>query len=138
VLNGEHGGSDHAKVRELIQGIDSAPNNAPRLWRKEKVSDVAARLGTSSHLLFDHLKTRVGKELTQDIVSTSASSSDWHGDFIWEIEPGAQAIHAYPISWHPSEREWITAGRFQVLEVDRVSAAGGVRVLVKQTGVFYD
>jgi hypothetical protein len=39
---------------------------------------------------------------------------------------------------HPSEREWITAGRFQVLKVDPNSAAGGVRVLVKQTGVFYD
>jgi hypothetical protein len=138
VLNGEHVGSDHAKARELIHGIDSAPNNAPRLWRKEQASDVAARLGTSSQQLFDHLKTRVGEELTQDIVSASASSSVWHGDFIWEIEPGAQAIHAYPISWHPGEREWITAGRFQVLKVDRVSAAGGVRVLVKQTGVFYD
>jgi len=138
VLNGEHGGSDHAKARELIQGIDSAPNNAPRLWRKEKASDVAARLGTSSHQLFDHLETRVGDELTQDIVSASSSSSVWRGDFIWEIEPGAQAIHAYPISHHPSEKEWITAGRFQVLKVDQVSAAGGVRVLVRQTGVFYD
>jgi len=138
VLNGEHGGSDHAKARELIQGIDSAPNNAPRLWRKEKAADVAARLGTSSHQLFDHLKTRVGAELTQDIVSTSASDSVWSGDFIWEIEPGAQAIHAYPISHHPSEREWITAGRFQVLEVDRIGASGGVRVRVRQTGVFYD
>jgi hypothetical protein len=138
VLNGEHGGSDHAKARELIHGIDSAPNNAPRLWRKEKASDVAARLGTSSQQLFDDLKTRVGQEVTQDIVSTSANSDVWHGDFIWEIEPGAQAIHAYPISWHPSEREWTTAGRFQVLKVDRASAAAGVRVLVKQTGVFYD
>jgi hypothetical protein len=138
VLNGEHGGTDHAKARELIEGIDSAPNNAPRLWRKEKASDVAARLGTSPHQLFDHLRTKVGQELTQDIVSTSASSSIWHGDFVWEIEPGAQAIHAYPISLHPSEREWITAGRFQVLKVDPQSSAGGVRVLVKQTGVFYD
>ena len=58
--------------------------------------------------------------------------------YIWEIEPGAQAIHAYPISWHPSEREWITAGRFQVLEVDPLCAAGGVRVSVRQTGVFYE
>ena len=138
VLNGEHGGTDHAKARELIEAIDSAPNNAPRLWRKEKASDVAARLGTSPHQLFDHLKAKVGQELTQDIVSTSASSSIWHGDFVWEIEPGAQAIHAYPISLHPSEREWITAGRFQVLKVDPQSSAGGVRVLVKQTGVFYD
>jgi hypothetical protein len=118
VLNGEHGGADHAKARELIEGIDSAPNNAPRLWRKENSSDVAARLGTSPHQLFDHLRTKVGQELTQDIVSTSASSGIWHGDFVWEIEPGAQAIHAYPISLHPSEREWITAGRFQVLKVD--------------------
>ena len=110
VLNGEHGGTDHAKARELIQGIDSAPNNAPRLWRKEKASEVAARLGTSPHQLFDHLKAKVGLELTQDIVSTSASASVWHGDFVWEVEPGAQAIHAYPISLHPSEREWITAG----------------------------
>jgi hypothetical protein len=138
VLNGEHGGTDHAKARELIQGIDSAPNNAPRLWRKEKASEVAARLGTSPHQLFDHLKAKVGQELTQDIVSTSASASVWHGDFVWEVEPGAQAIHAYPISLHPSEREWITAGRFQVLEVDPLSSSGGVRVLVKQTGVFYD
>jgi hypothetical protein len=68
VLNGEHGGTDHAKARELIEGIDSAPNNAPRLWRKEKASDVAARLGTSPHQLFDHLKAKVGQELTQDIV----------------------------------------------------------------------
>src|SRR5207245_3614829 len=30
VLNGEHGGADHAKARELIEGIDSAPNSAPR------------------------------------------------------------------------------------------------------------
>jgi hypothetical protein len=90
VLNGEHGGSDQAKARELIHGIDSAPNNAPRLWRKEKASDVAARLGTSSQQLFDQ----------------SGSGS-----------PPA---------------------RFQVLKVDRISAVGGVRVLVKQTGVFYD
>jgi hypothetical protein len=122
----------------LIEAIDSAPNNAPRLWRKEKASDVAARLGTSSQQLFDHLKIKVGQELTQDIVSTSASPSVWHGDFIWEIEPGAQAIHAYPISLHPGEREWITAGRFRVLKVDELSRTGGVRVLVKQTGVFYD
>jgi hypothetical protein len=138
VLNGEHGGTDHAKARELIEGIDSAPNNAPRLWRKDKASDVAARLGTSPHQLFDHLKAKVGQELTQDIVSTTSSSGVWHGDFVWEIEPGAQAIHAYPISWHPSEQEWITAGRFQVLKVDPLSASGGVRVLVRQTGVFYD
>jgi hypothetical protein len=138
VLNGQHGGADHAKARELIEGIDSAPNNAPRLWRKEKASDVAARLGTSSHQLFDHLKGKVGQELTQDIVSTAAGSGIWAGDFVWEIEPGAQAIHAYPISWHPSEKEWITAGRFQVLKVDPITAAGGVRVLVRQTGVFYD
>jgi hypothetical protein len=138
VLNGQHGGADHAKARELIEGIDSAPNNAPRLWRKEKASDVAARLGTSSRQLFDHLRGKVGQELTQDIVSTAAGSGIWAGDFVWEIEPGAQAIHAYPISWHPSEKEWITAGRFQVLKVDPISAAGGVRVLVRQTGVFYD
>jgi len=136
VLQGEHGGSDHAKAQELIYAIDSAPNNAPRLWRKEKAADVAARLGTSSVQLYEHLKTRVGDELSQDIVSTSASASVWNGDFIWEIEPGAQAIHAYPISWHPTEKEWITVGRFQVLEVDRLGAAGGVRV--RQTSVFYD
>jgi hypothetical protein len=27
--------------------------------------------------------------------------------------------------------------RFQVLKLDRASAVGGVKVLVKQTGVFY-
>jgi hypothetical protein len=138
VLKGEHGGSDHAKARELVHGIDSAPNNAPRLWRKEKASDVAGRLATST---LPALRTSQG----QGRPGANAGHRLHLGQpqhLARRLHLGDRtrcpAIHAYPISWHPTEREWITAGRFRVLKVDQVSPAGGVRVLVKQTGVFYD
>jgi hypothetical protein len=135
VLSGGHGGHDHGKANELIQAIRSAPSSAPRLWRKESASSVAERLGVPAQQLVEALKPRIGHELTQDVVSASDKSSVWSGNFIWEIEPGAQAVHAYPISYHPSEHEWITAGRFRVLEVSQPST-GTVKVRVEQTGVF--
>jgi hypothetical protein len=85
--------------------------------------------------LLSHLQARVGTEVTQDLVSTSSRSNIWSGDFLWEVEPGAQAIHAYPISHHPSESEWITAGSFRVLSAEPYGS-GGVKVRVEQTGVF--
>jgi hypothetical protein len=135
ILAGGHGGEHHAKANELIQAIQAAPNNAPRLWRKESKTGVAQRLGVAPEALLHQLQPRVGQVLKQDIVSTSDKPNVWSGGFVWEIEPGAQAVHAYPVSHHPSEHEWITAGSFRVLEVAQLSD-GGVKVRVEQTGVF--
>ena len=134
LLSGDHGGKYHRQASELVQAIRAAPNNAPRLWRKENAADVASRLGTSSDDLFAHLQARAGKEVTQDLVATSAKPDLWNGDFVWEIEPKSKAVHASPVSHHPSESEWITAGRFRLLEVTR--DAGRIKVRVEQTGVF--
>ena len=41
----------------------------------------------------------------------------------------------FPVSYHPSEREWITAGQFRMLAVEG-TAQGGVKLRVEQTGVF--
>ena len=135
VLQGEaHSGGEH-EAAELIEAIRAASPEAPRLWRKERASDVAQRMGVSRQALLSHLQKRIGDELTQDLVSTSSRSDVWSGDFLWEIEPGAQAIHAYPLSWYPSESEWITAGEFRVLAFEP-HGTGGVKVRVQQTGVF--
>jgi hypothetical protein len=135
VLKGEATGKAELEAQELIEAIRAADTEAPRLWRKESARNVAERMGVSRDALLGHLQARVGEEVTQDIVSTSSRSDVWSGDFVWEVEPGAQAIHAYPISHYPSESEWITAGEFRLLAVEP-SASGGVKVRVQQTGVF--
>jgi hypothetical protein len=135
VLEGQVEGTDERQALELIEAVRAADNDAPRLWRRERSFDVAQRLGVRPDQLLTHLRGRVGDELTQDLVSTSSSSHVWSGDFVWEVEPGAQAIHAYPVSYYPSEKEWITAGQFRVLAVE-ATGHGGVKVRVEQTGVF--
>jgi hypothetical protein len=127
--------SSEREARELIEAIRAANAEAPRLWRKESAADLAQRMGVSRDSLLSHLQAKVGHEVTQDIVSTSSRSDVWSGDFLWEIEPGAQAIHAYPVSLHPSESEWITAGSFRILAAEP-HVGGGVKVRVQQTGVF--
>ena len=135
VLKGEAKTGSEREARELIEAVRAADNEAPRLWRKESAGGVAKRMGVSREALLGHLQSRIGQELTQDLVSTSSRPDIWSGDFVWEVEPGAQAIHAYPLSYHPSESEWITAGEFRLLAVEP-SGAGGVKVRVQQTGVF--
>jgi hypothetical protein len=135
VLTGEAKTGAEREARELIEAIRAADNGAPRLWRKESARSVAERMGVGRDALLSHLQTKVGQEVTQDIVSTSSRPDIWSGDFVWEVEPGAQAIHAYPISHYPSESEWITAGSFRVLAAEPYGS-GGVKVRVQQTGVF--
>ncbi len=135
VLKGEANGRAEREASELIEAVRAADNEAPRLWRKESSTGVAERMGVSRGALLSHLQTRVGQELTQDLVSASSRPDVWSGDFLWEVEPGAQAIHAYPLSHHPSESEWITAGEFRLLAVEPYGG-GGVKVRVEQTGVF--
>ncbi len=135
VLKGEANGRAEREASELIEAVRAADNEAPRLWRKESATSVAERMGVSRDSLLSHLQTRVGQDVTQDLVSTSSRPDVWSGDFIWEVEPGAQAIHAYPLSHHPSESEWITAGEFRLLAAEPYGG-GGVKVRVEQTGVF--
>jgi hypothetical protein len=134
VLTGQPTTGAEREARELIEAVRAADNEAPRLWRREKAASVADRMGVSRDKLASHLKARIGDEVTQDLVSTSSRPDVWSGDFIWEVEPGAQAIHAYPVSHHPSESEWITAGSFRLLAVEGTSS--GIKVRVEQTGVF--
>lgn len=137
VLEGKPTSSAEREAKELIEAIRAADNEAPRLWRRESAASVAERMGVSRDSLLTHLQSRIGDEVTQDLVSTSSRQDVWSGDFLWEVEPGAQAIHAYPISYHPSESEWITAGSFRLLAV-QPGAHGGVKVRVEQTGIFKD
>ncbi len=135
VLKGEPASGAEREARELIEAVRAADNEAPRLWRKESATSVAERMGVSRGGLLGHLQARIGEEVPQDLVSASSRPDVWSGDFVWEVEPGAQAIHAYPVSHHPSESEWITAGEFRLLAVERYGS-GGVKVRVEQTGVF--
>ncbi len=135
VLKGGANGRAEREASELIEAVRAAENEAPRLWRKESAASVAERMGVSRGSLLSHLQARVGHEVTQDLVSASSRPDVWSGDFIWEVEPGAQAIHAYPLSHHPAESEWITAGEFRLLVVEPYGS-GGVKVRVEQTGVF--
>lgn len=135
VLLGEPQTGAEREARELVEAVRAAERDAPRLWRKESAAEVAKRMGLSPGSLLGHLQARIGEEVTQDLVSTSSRSDIWHGDFVWEVEPGAQAVHAYPVSHHPSESEWITAGSFRLLAVEP-HGSSGVKVRVEQTGVF--
>jgi hypothetical protein len=135
LLKGEPATGAEREARELIEAVRAADNEAPRLWRKESATSVAERMGVSRDSLLGHLQARIGEQVTQDLVSASSRPDVWSGDFVWEVEPGAQAIHAYPVSHHPSESEWITAGQFRLLVVEPL-ARGGVKVRVEQTGVF--
>lgn len=136
VLKGAAGGHYGAEAKALIEAIQDAPANAPLLTRRESWADVARRAGSTRDGLEAFFKSKIADAkytFNFDLVSTQYTDH-WSGDLKWVIEKGSKAIYAKPSSSHSSENEWIAAGRYKILKVQR--EGGDLVVYVRQASVF--
>jgi len=130
-------GSGREAARQMLVAVSRADSVAPVLYRGMSFD------ATAEAILSDFSPGRV---LDWEMVSFSTARSiaekyaGWgvdHGrdlQVIVTLKKGAQAIRVENLSFSYHEREWITMGRFRVLE-SYVDRSGVVQVTLKHVGV---